>query len=247
MARRRLIARLYEGDAIPHAVLREVWSLRLELLTLTRSPEADWANFRRYVEGADRMLFVFVDDDGRAQGFFSIAFIPLEIEHRRLLLMYSKYFYFRRDFRGHPATMMSPWRLLPIGLRRYGARSLHFVTTAFPQSYVSLYRSSGRVWSLREPEIPGWKAHALRTFAGAWCGADFDAETGLVTGANVADSESMPRSEEARRLYDRYEQLNPDWRQGYTLPILFSVDGRLVVYNARRIARRLLRSRKPAR
>lgn len=46
----------------------------------------------------------------------------------------SKFFYFRADFRGHYKTMLAPWRLLPMGLRRYGLRSLHFLTTAFPQS-----------------------------------------------------------------------------------------------------------------
>jgi len=239
--RRPLSVHFHDHDDMSEPVLRELWELRLELLTLTRTREEDWATFRSYVVGPDRCLFAFRDTDGKAQGFFTIAFMPLDIGRRRLLLMYSKYFYFRRDYRGHPKTMMAPWRLLPMGLRRYGMRSLHFVTTAFPQSYVSLYRSSGRVWSLRDADTPDWKREALRAFASAFCSADFDEDTGLVGGANVADSDSVARSDEARRLTAVYESLNPDWRQGYTLPILFSVDARLVGYNLSRILRRMAR------
>ena len=194
-----------------------------------------------FVRGAERCLFTFHDTAGDVQGFFSIAFLPQDSGRCRLLLGCSRYFYFRAAYRGHPRTMTAPWRLLPMSWGRYGLRSLHFVTTAFPQSDVSLARSSGRVWSLREPETPGWKRQGLLAFATASCGEPFDPERGLVTGSNLPDSESLARSDEARRLGETHEALNPTWRQGHSLPILFSVDGLLVSTNLRRIARRVLR------
>jgi hypothetical protein len=74
----------------------------------------DWEIFSGFVRGHDRYLFGFVDDAGALQGFFSMAFLPTEQEGRRLLLMYSKYFYFRPAYRGHYLTTLAPWRLLPI-------------------------------------------------------------------------------------------------------------------------------------
>lgn len=230
-----------EGDAVEEDLLRELWLLRLEMLTLTRSREQDWQEFRAAVTGPDRHVFAFLDPDDRAQGFFTIAALPVDVGRRRLLLMYSKYFYFRPDHRGHPRTLLAPWRLVPIQLRRHGLRSLHFVTTAFPQSYVSLTRTAGRTWSLRQHDTPPWARAALEAFATAFCPDTFDPETGLVHGSNVADAESLPRSREARRLAARYEELNPTWRDGVTMPILFSVDARLVAHNARRVTRRALR------
>ncbi|MEC7522688.1 MAG: hypothetical protein VYE22_22560 [Myxococcota bacterium] len=238
---RRLHLRFCDGEAIPEDLLREVWALRLTMLTLTRSREADWEVFSGFVRGPDRCLFAFVDDDEVVRGFFTIAFLPMEEPGRRDLLMYSKYFYFHRDFRGHPKSILSPWRLLPLTLRRYGPRRLHFVTTAFPQSYVSLARTSGRVFSLRDPGLPAWERRALTRFAQTFCGDAFDEGEGLVGGSNVADSESLPRSPEARALHDRYEALNPRWREGFSLPILFHVDARLIFHNARRVLRRALR------
>ncbi len=222
-------------------LLRDLWRLRLEMLTLTRSEEQDWEEFRAAVVGPDRYVFAFLDPDGSPQGFFTIAMLPVEATGRRMLLMFSKFFYFRPAYRGHPRTIMTPWRLLPIALRRFGWRSLHFVTTAFPQSYVSLTRTAGRTWSLRQDDTPPWAAEALRQFASSFYPHTFDVQEGVVTGANVADSDSLPRSAEAQRLSHRYEELNPRWREGVTLPILFSVDARLVRHNVTRIARRALR------
>ena len=125
--------------------------------------------------GPDRYVFVFVDPDDTAQGFFTIAMLPVDVERRRMLLMFSKFFYFRPAYRGHPKTILAPWRLVPIALRRFGPRSLHFVTTAFPQSYVSLTRTSGRTWSLRDAAAPAWAREALAAFAEAFYPSSFDA------------------------------------------------------------------------
>ncbi len=226
---------------VSEELLREIWRLRLEMLTLTRSEAQDWDEFQQAVVGPNRFVFVFVDPQGKAQGFFTIAMLPVDVGRRRLLLMFSKFFYFRRAYRGHPKTILAPWRLVPVALRRFGLRSLHFVTTAYPQSYVSLTRTSGRTWSLRDSGTPAWARQALVAFAEAFYPNSFDRERGVVQGANVADGESLPRSAESRRLAAHYEALNPDWRAGVTLPILFSVDARLVRHNLARVVRRTIR------
>ncbi len=236
-----LRALLLSSTEISEERLREIWRLRLEMLTLTRPAEQDWEEFRRAVVGPDRYVFVFVDPQDTAQGFFTIAMLPVEVSSRRMLLMFSKFFYFRRAYRGHPKTILAPWRLVPIAWRSFGPRSLHFVTTAFPQSYVSLTRTSGRTWSLRDEGTPLWAREALVAFGEAFYPTSFDAAGGVVRGANVADGESLPQSSEARRLAEHYEKLNPQWRDGLTLPILFSVDARLVRYNLTRVLRRAVR------
>ena len=236
-----LRALLLPSTEISEERLREIWRLRLEMLTLTRPESQDWEEFRAAVVGPDRFVFVFVDPQDVAQGFFTIAMLPVDVGRRRMLLMFSKFFYFRPAYRGHPKTILAPWRLLPIGLRRFGPRTLHFVTTAFPQSYVSLTRTSGRTWSLRDADAPPRVRQALVAFAEAFYPTSFDRAEGVVRGANVADGDSLPRSAEARRLAERYEELNPTWRDGVSLPILFTVDARLVGHNLARVVRQVLR------
>ncbi len=243
MSQPRLRSRLLHGSAITETDLRSAWRLRLEFVSLRRTEIQDWDLFSKAIRGPDRCLFAFDDESGVLQGFFTLAFLSLDIQGRRALLMYSKFFYIRPAFRGHYATQTAPWKLLPLALRRYGLRSLHFVTTAFPQSFVSLSRTAGRVYSLRDSSIPSWEQAALLSFARTLCAENFVESEGLVGGSNVADSIPPRPSAEAERLFAHYETLNPRWRDGYSLPILFHDDGGLVRHNMRRTARRLFRRR----
>ncbi len=246
MARPTLRFQLVHGPEADEDVVRACWSLRLEMLTLHRSREADWAHFRAFVTQRDACLFTFRDPAGVVQGFFTILFIPVEhpvhaggATPQKGLLLYSKYFYFRAGYRGHPKTLLAPWMLVPIALRRFGVRRLHFVSTTYPQSFVSLSRSAGNVVALASPEITPWKAAALRGFAEAFYPDDFDRAAGVVRHQNVPDSPSVARSADALALGEVYERLNPQWREGRTLPILFSVDATLVRTWARRTLRRV--------
>lgn len=236
---RRLRLEYFDGARIPEGRLRELWQLRVDMLELHKSPEADWEYFRAFVTRADSAILAFVSPDGRAQGFFTIAFMPVEHLGTKGLLLYSKYFYFREAYRGHYMTILAPWVLLPIGLRDFGLRPLHFVSTTFPQSFVSLSRSAGNVRALASADITPWQHAALRGFVRELYPDDFDETRGVVCNQNVVDTGSMPRSEEALTLHAEYERLNPTWREGHTLPIIFSVNGTLVRTVARRTLRRL--------
>lgn len=228
-----------EGSQVGERRLRELWQLRVDMLDLQRTPEEDWDYFRSFVTRPDSAVLTFCSPDGRAQGFFTIAFMPVDHLGSKGLLLYSKYFYFREGYRGHYMTILAPWVLLPIGVRDYGLRSVHFVSTTFPQSFVSLSRSAGNVRTLADRETTPWQREALLGFVRSLYAAEFDETRGVIVGQNVVDTPSLPKSDEARALHSRYEQLNPTWRQGHTLPIIFSVDGTLVRTVARRTIRRL--------
>lgn len=240
--RRPLDVAFLEGDQLTDDVVRELWELRLEYLTLQKSREDDWTYFRAFLDRDDASAFVFRDPQGTVQGFFTIAMFPVDALGQRGLLLYSKYFYFHRAYRGHPASTLAPWRLLPLAIRRYGVRWLHFCTSAFPQSFVSLSRGSGNLRALGEPGISPWQQEALTRFAREFYPDAFDEDAGLVRNQNVADEEGLPRGAEAQALYERYERLNPTWREGNSLPVIFRVDPTLVVTNVRRNVRRLVRS-----
>lgn len=241
MSARSLSVQLHDGEAIPLDLLRGLWRLRVSMLKLNRSLEDDYAVFVNYVVGPDRCLFAFLDEHKEPKGFFTHAFMPFDMDGRASLLLYTKYYYFHRDYRGHPKATLAPWRLIPYTAKRYGVRPLHFVATAYPQSYVSLWRGSGRLYSLRDEDTPPAKRAALRAFAERFCGDDFDADEGLVRSDTVVDTEWAPRNSESEALNARYERLNPDWQSGRMLPILFSLDRRLVKTNLVRMGRRMVR------
>ena len=235
----RLRFQYWDGAKAPEVLLRELWRLRVEMLDLCKSPDADWQYFQAFVSAPDSAILTFHDTADRVQGFFTIAFMPVEHLGKKGLLLYSKYFYFRRAYRGHYKTILAPWVLLPIGFRNYGLRSIHFVSTTYPQSFVSLSRSAGNVRALHSADISPWQSAALTEFAATLYPDDFDGSSGIVRNQNVVDTPSMPRSPESRALHDEYLRLNPDWRDGNTLPIIFSVDPTLIRTVTKRTLRRL--------
>lgn len=240
MANRRLHFRYLDGPSISEELLREIWALRVEMLALNTSPEDDWRYFSAFVRRDDTAVLAFFDTNSAVQGFFTVSYLPVEHDGRKGLLFFSKYFYFRRAFRGHYKTMLAPWVLIPKALRRFGLRSLHFVTSTYPQSFVSLSRASGNVVSLRSNDIALWKRAALTQFARTFYGDNFDEARGIVGNQNVVDTPTIQSSSEGRELVGEYERLNPDWQEGNTLPILFSVNPGMLVHVVARTARRAL-------
>lgn len=237
---RSLKFRYHDGVSVSEAFLREIWTVRVEMLDLNRSPEEDWRYFSSFVQRDDTAVLAFYDIHGAVQGFFTISYIPVEHDGRKRLLLFSKYFYFRKAFRGHYKTVLAPWMLLPLSLRRYGLRSLHFVTSAYPQSFVSLSRTAGNVRSLKTDGLLEWEITALTHFARTFYADDFDEEARLIRNQNVVDTAGLPQSEEGRMLAAEYERLNPGWPDGCTLPIIFSVNGRMLAHVLSRALRRLL-------
>ena len=59
--RRPLDVAFLEGDQLTDEVVRELWELRLEYLTLQKSREDDWAYFRAFLDRDDASAFVFRD------------------------------------------------------------------------------------------------------------------------------------------------------------------------------------------
>ena len=62
----------YESSAIPEPILRETWQLRINLLTLTKSEEDDWAFYKKWVTLENAALLTFSDKTGKIQGFLII-------------------------------------------------------------------------------------------------------------------------------------------------------------------------------
>ncbi|WP_372810013.1 hypothetical protein [Litorivivens sp.] len=233
--------RLTDGPDLSDELVLELWALRRRYVSLARTESEDEAYFRKFVSADDSIVASFHGSDGKLGGFFTIAQRPVDHAGRRGILLYSKYFYFDKAYRGHYKTLIAPWLILPRVFRRHGLRHLYFVTTAFPQSYVSLARSTGNVRALHDAKTTPWERQALHEFAGHYFGRDWQFERGVVINQNVADSESLARSEEAQALTANFERLNPQWRQGQSLPIIFPVDWTTISHSIKRTLRRAAR------
>ncbi|WP_369601262.1 hypothetical protein AAIA72_15850 [Hahella sp. SMD15-11] len=222
--RGKLVTLIAKGTDTTPAIIREMWRLRCSYLDL-KIPEAeDWVRFSGYCQRPEVTLVNFFDMEGNLAGFFTFAYYPMAHEGRKALIIHAKYYYVHREWRGHPAFTTAAWKLLPGILRRYGLRSIYFAALTFPTSFVSLARTFGRVYTIQETTTPPWERAVLKQFAMLSYGEEFDAEACVARRQNVPQGENRPQPESIRKLVERYEALNPAWREGVSLPIMMKLD-----------------------
>jgi hypothetical protein len=221
-------------------LLRKLWHIRVEHLKLAKNEKQDWETFAGLFGDDETGVVVFEDVDQEPQGFYSMTMIPVSHEGRKAVMLNAKYWYVRKAYRGGPGALLSGFKLLFRAVRRHGFCSLYFVTTSFPMSYASLTRSIGQSYCLQQTDTPDWERYALTVFGRRY--ADFNPELGFVLGQAVPDRVAPP-SVEAERLIREYEQLNPRWQEGRSMPLLLPVNARTVVHALRRTLRRWWRGR----
>jgi len=238
---RKLSAEYVESEELTEGIIREVWRLRLEMLTLSKSEEEDWQYFSEVVSRADSGLMLARDPNGTLQGFYSLAFFPVDHGGKKALLMYSKYFYFRKAYRGHSIVFTSCLGLLPKIIKKYGLRYLYFTVSSYQQSYTFLNLTLGKTWALQEEGVPAWESFALEKFAADFFGSDWDTDKQLIANQSVPSKEVAHPTDDVLNLHHYYESLNPYWSEGYSMPIIAAINHGAVIAIGRRLTKRLLR------
>ena len=76
MGNRSLKFRYHDGASVSEELLREIWTVRVEMLDLNRTPDEDWRYFSSFVLREDTAVLAFYDTHGAVQGFFTISYIP---------------------------------------------------------------------------------------------------------------------------------------------------------------------------
>lgn len=246
-AQRRLSSRYVKGASLSREIRRELWQIRFELLGLAEPQVAGEAQFNAFLSRPDTGVMLFVDGAQAVQGFYSFTPFPVQAKEGRALIVFSKYWYVRESFQGHPAIMLAAWKALPSLLRAHGVRRIFFATFSAPQSYASLTRTFGRAWTLQEAQTPPFTREVLHGFVNEFAGETWDPQQNLVLDAIpeefIAKCEAAfeRKGAKARQLFLDYEQLNPAWRSGAALPIAMRFDRAATRHIFRRTARRLFR------
>lgn len=220
---KKLTTKILEGGSTPEHIMRELWALRLDFLNLTISKDEDWQKFADILSRPNTLLITFWDESDTLQGYYTFAFKPVKKEKRKALLVHSKYYYVRPEFRGHPKIPSSAWRLLPGIIWRYGLKQLYFVAFSFPSSYASLSRTFGRVMTVQGEATPDWEKDVLEAYVIDQVGEDWDSAAKLVINQNVPIGEDKV-SDKIKALRQDFEAVNPNWADGVSLPIMMKFD-----------------------
>ncbi len=220
MMNRKLRVTITEGTQADEKLLHSMWQLRRNLLDLHQSEEDDLHYFHDFCTRNHTYLFTFQDADDTLQGFFTFTFKTFDNVESKSLFILSKYYYVNPMYRGHSSITSAAFRILPKAIRRYGMRSMYITAFVFPSSYVSLSRTFGGLKTIQADNITNREQSMLENFAEEIYGENWDNTEKLVKNQNAPYEENKGKTRSIQALRQEYENINPNWRNGISVPIL---------------------------
>lgn len=177
-------------------LLRKAYSVRSKFVRPSPNTDdgADWNRFRSFFAEKGGRIAVF-EKDGDVAGFFAYAWSDWKGKR----WFWVPYLFFERETRG---SIMLPLMFLRVFARDLLTRETVIAATVYPDAWSFMENTCG-VTSKKDGEFPAW----MFDHAGMEIEGDrYDPSTGLARMMTVPSY--------ARSGSERYERLNPHWRQG---------------------------------
>lgn len=209
-----------DGTRADDKLIMNMWQLRRNLLDLHQAEEDDLHYFHNFCTRNNTYLFTFYDSEEKLQGFFTFTFKTFDNDRSKSLLIFSKYYYVNPSFRGHSSITSAAFRLLPKIIRRFGLRSMYITAFVYPSSYVSLSRTFGGLKTIQAGDTTAQEQSMLESFAVEIYGKNWDNADKLVKNQNAPYEENKGKTANIQALRHEYESINPNWRNGISVPIL---------------------------
>ncbi len=224
-SREKLITKVVECQDATETLLRAMWQLRRNFLTLKGITEdADYARFKGYCTLPNTFLFTFWDEQNELQAYFTFALNPVSEAGHKALLIHSKYYYVNTRFRGHPKITTAAWPMMPKFLWRFGFHRIYFIAFTFPPSFVSLSRTFGKVLTIQGEVAQPWEKVMLERYVAGFNGEDWDASKKVIRNQSVPIGDDKASTRGVSTLRSSYLQMNPEWENGVSLPIMMRFD-----------------------
>ncbi len=212
-----LHSRVLPGTLIPSETIDACWQLRRKLIDLKPevSSSDDATAFAADLRNAWRVGFLY-DHTGELRGFADMNV------HRLTdgLGLRGEYGFTDPSIRRHPAIPTIYLRLLLEAMIRERAMTARFLGDMYPQSYRMFTRAMNGVWLVGEAGAPTWVDRLRRTVIPELYGARWEANQLRVRMRTMPHPFEQHTAADAK-LLQRYEALNPDWREGYCAIMAF--------------------------
>ncbi len=245
-----LRATMVPGSSLSAAELDALWALRREVVDFRpgQDLEADRTTITAMLARAT-LVCTMRDRAGEVQGMWMVNELSLKSEGEACVVVHVDQWFLRKAYRGDPTNTLSIFRYAVSMMRRH-ARSRWFIAgIAGPMSYIFLQRWLGQVSTPLDAELPGREKKLLE----AWM-ARVMAAHGERTGSErqlVPTLALMPEipahireRADLRAALERYERLNPHWREGWALPMIGEINIRILWRLLGRTAQRALGKRR---
>lgn len=210
---------LHEGPTLDDATIDEMMALRAQFMRLKPEvcPDEDRELVSAWLRAPECTVATGRDRTGALQWYIDMASRRVEHRGRAHVVCYSNYGFVSLAYRGHPSLALGNLWNLFVHSRRHGFTSrLSWTGAAYPASFILIARTLPMVWATREPEAPTALVDVVDRVAPELFGDTWLPEAQLVRMRTLPPPHA-PKSPEGRAVLERYEALNPRWREGYGL------------------------------
>ncbi len=204
------------------ALVRELWNLRLRFLKLKPSvlPEDDFIAFRKYLVDPRTTTYVTRAQGGKLGGFYCLRrerFGKAMVFGVEYLIFERSARHLRRFILTFILTYVQAWPNVLLG------RSIYFASVNYPSAYRFILVRTGHQMLTSKTVTDDAQCKVLEAFCRAQ--GNYDEDSRLCTLRTLP-----PPTIEAFPGLDEYERMNPNWRQGIGLPILYPMKWPLFVH-----------------
>jgi hypothetical protein len=224
----RLTARKTPGAALTPAEVRALWTLRLQFMHLKEhvSPENDWDHFASKVRCSTSVVRFFAG--GGVRGFYILNHEPRVHEGVEYIAFLPDYGFMERSYRRSPQFLLSMLAEILKCKVRHRLTPIYFMGITYPASFVSLCNNAPLVWTLHDEGIPAWERDVLLQFARA-AGEAIQSSDGLIN-MPTRPKESVFGYRSSCPAWERYMEINPNWREGIGCPVIVPLTGKVVPF-----------------
>ncbi len=227
--------------ALDDADIDEMLALRAQFMRLKPDvdPAEDRALAARWLRAPGTTVAIARDREGALQCFIDMSSRLVE-HHGQAHVVCCTYFVFASlAYRNHPAYVLGNfWNLLAQSRRNGFVPRMLWITAPYPTSFRASSRAFTRVWAGRDPDIPPMVGALVDRVALEVFGESWMPEQRLVR-MRTLPPPYVPESPEGRAVFERYEAMNPRWREGLGLLMMVPLTLGNMVGVVRQIVRRI--------
>ena len=221
------------GKRISESKLKDLYQFRLSILPLkpTTDQSKDYDFFYNYAR-TSQQVFIFQNKEKEIKGFYFSKYRKIKLPSKTFIRLEPEYGIIDKSYRGRPNNFLPIVKVLFYLSFRHPLCPIYFVGTTYPASYISLRKQMPTVIDSTE------SLNAVdKTIFMSYINS---IKSTPHKNSFIYDNPTIPEVSdeiiaryEKSPYYERFNELNPDWKNGKSLAFISLI-------NKKQIAKRII-------
>jgi hypothetical protein len=232
---KRLHTKKYQSFEVTPDLCRNLWQCRLKNIDLDPKvdPDTDFIEFQKYFKDPNTSVATFWDKEGKLQGFYGMNIVKMNHGKKPFVRVWFEYTFMNTEFRRRPELNISS------GIEAFKTIVTNFgipivgVSVAYPNVFIKMKQNHPNIVTLKSEKLLPMHEHVLKGLITDYFQEYYDQENKIVK-MRTLPHEVKVKGKKMQENLDEYTKLNPKWKEGYALPILFEGNLKVLLWYIKR-------------